>query len=126
MKVIVDYVFRDFVVGDCTICITNNKCNLVISHYKENKSESESDDTIFIDKDHKYSDFRNIKRDSNETIIKCIKNVKIGDKIKIYADIKDNVSVYYIMDNCIINFSYVYCGDIIPIEKSLMSNIYRC
>ena len=34
MKVIVDYVFRDFVVGDCTICITNNKYNLGISHYK--------------------------------------------------------------------------------------------
>ena len=125
MKVIVDYVFRDFVVGDCTICITNNKYNLVISHYKENKSESESDDTIFIDKDHKYSDFRNIKRVSNETI-KCIKNVNIGDKIKIYVDIKDNVSVYSVMDDCLINFSYVYRGVIIPIKESLMSNIYRC
>jgi hypothetical protein len=109
MQVIAEFVFPLYTRGDCNIHITNNKYNLVISHYKENKSKSESDDTIFIDKDldkdYKYSDFRNIERVSNKTI-KCIKDVHSGDKIKIYVDIKDKVSVLSVMDSCSIHYTY--------------------
>jgi hypothetical protein len=114
MKVIIDYEFRDWVVGDCFINITNNKCNLVISHYKENNSISESDKTIFIDKAHIY----------------CIKNVKIRDKIKIYVDnsvcTNDKSSI---MEDCSIKFSYEYLYrnsiSILTLTNSLMPYIQQ-